>query len=110
MKELHGTIQKKLLDTKWIEDQDDEFIKALRNTEAALGELSSYLYIMLSYFEQYVEAVKTSPLFAPDDAPIDNDDVLSSPTQTAASPLFNRAERRSKTRKTPFGAQGIDNA
>lgn len=109
MKELHETIQKKLQDTKWIEDQDDEFIKALRNTEAALGELSSYLYIMLNYFEQYVEAVKTSPLFAPDDAPIGNDDVLS-PTQTPASPLLNRAERRSKVRKTPFEAQGIDNA
>jgi hypothetical protein len=109
MKELHETIQKKLQDTKWIEDQDDDFIKALRNTDAALAELSSYLYIMLNYFEQYVEAVQTSPLFAPTDAPLENDDV-SSPTQTPASPLLNRAERRSKVRKTPFQAQGIDNA
>jgi hypothetical protein len=109
MKELHETIQKKLQDTKWIEDQDDDFIKALSNTDAALSELSSYLYIMLNYFDQYVEAVKTSPLFAPTDAPLENDDV-SSPTQTPSSPLLNRAERRSKVRKTPFEAQGIDNA
>lgn len=109
MKELHETIQKKLQDTKWIEDQDDDFIKALSNTDAALAELSSYLYIMLSYFDQYVEAVKTSPLFAPDDAPVGNDDV-SNPTQTPASPLLNRAERRSKARVTPFQAQGVDNA
>jgi hypothetical protein len=109
MKELHETIQKKLQDTKWIEDQDDDFIKALRNTDTALAELSSYLYIMLSYFDQYVEAVKTSPLFAPDDAPIESDDV-SGPTQTPDSPLLNRAERRSKARVTPFQAQGIDNA
>lgn len=109
MKEMHETIQKKLQDTKWIEDQDDEFIKALRDTEVALAELSSYLYIMLSYFEQYVEAVQTSPLFAPADAPVKNDDV-SSPTQTPSSPLLNRAERRSKKRVTPFQAQGIDNA
>lgn len=109
MKEMHETIQKKLQDTKWIEDQDDEFIKALRDTEVALSELSSYLYIMLSYFEQYVEAVQTSPLFAPVDAPLKNDDV-SSPTQTPASPLLNRADRRASKKKTPFEAQGIDNA
>ncbi len=109
MKELHETIQKKLQDTKWTETQEDEFIKALKELEAALGELSAYLYIMLSYFEQYVEAVQTSPLFAPTEEPVKNDDV-SSPTQTPASPLLNRAERRAKKRVTPFQAQGIDNA
>ena len=109
MKEMHETIQKKLQDTKWIEEQDDEFIKALRDTEIALSELSAYLYILLNYFDQYVEAVQTSPLFAPANAPVKNGDV-SSPTQTPASPLLNRAERRSKVRKTPFQAQGIDNA
>jgi lysyl-tRNA synthetase class II len=109
MKEMHETIQKKLQDTKWTEEQEEEFIKALRDTEIALSELSSYLYIMLNYFEQYVEAVQTSPLFAPTDAPVENDDV-SSPTQTPSSPLLNRAERRSKKRVTPFQAQGIDNA
>jgi len=109
MKEIHETIQKRLQDTKWIEEQDDEFIKALRDTDAALAELSAYLYIMLNYFEQYVEAVQTSPLFAPADAPVQNDDV-SDPTQTPASPLLNRAERRSKKRVTPFESQGIDNA
>jgi hypothetical protein len=109
MKEIHETIQKRLQDTKWIEEQDDEFIKALQDIETAIGELSAYLYIMLSYFEQYVDAVQTSPLFAPTDAPVKNDDV-SDPTQTPDSPLLNRAERRSKKRVTPFEAQGIDNA
>lgn len=109
MKEVHEKIKQKLQDTKWTELQDDEFIKTLNQVETALSELSAYLYIMLSYFEQYVEAVQSSPLFAPADAPVKNDDV-SSPTQTPASPLLNRAERRSKKRVTPFQAQGIDNA
>ena len=66
--------------------QDPKFIKALTNIDVALGDLSNHLYMMVSYFEQYVEAVHSSPLFAPLLEEDKNDNEYSDPTQTFSAP------------------------
>lgn len=91
-------LQKKLADTTWTETQDPEFIKALGRIENTLQQMGAQIYIFISYFEQYVAAMQSSPIFASGDVPSD-DSQSSSPTQTPAEPA-NRAERRA--RKTPL--------
>jgi hypothetical protein len=41
---------------------------------------------MVSYFEQYVEAIHSSPLFLPAVAENENDNEYSNPTQTFPAP------------------------
>lgn len=97
MQETHQTIQKYLSNKSWTDTQDEELIKSLSKVEAVLSDVTTYLYIMVNYFEQYVHAVQSSPLFV---APTIEDDGDVSPTQTSSSP--NRAERRATKRQTPL--------
>lgn len=100
MQETHQTIQKYLANKEWSEAQDSEFINALTKVEAVLSDITGYLYIMVNYFEQYVHAIQTSPLYMK--PTIENDDDVS-PTQTSSSPEpANRAERRATKKQTPL--------
>lgn len=103
MQETHQTIQKYLSNKTWTDAQDEELIKSLTKVEAVLSDVTTYLYIMVNYFEQYVHAVQTSPLFVGPEGQTDNDDVSSAnPTQTSPAPA-NREERRAATkRQTPL--------
>jgi hypothetical protein len=103
-------LETKLADKTWTDTQDEEFIKSLEQVRTVIEQLSAQIYLFVSYFEQYYNAVANSPLFNESAATSDPDDGEVSPTQTPDSPLLNRAERRSKARVTPFQAQGIDNA
>lgn len=99
MQETHQTIQKYLANKEWSEAQDSEFINSLTKVEAVLSDITGYLYIMVDYFEQYVHAVQTSPLYMKPEEKSDNDDVSTgNPTQTPA----NRAERRATKKQTPL--------
>jgi hypothetical protein len=107
-------LETKLADKNWIETQDDEFIKSLEQLKTVIEQLSAQVYIFVDYFEQYYNAVANSPLFndgAATDTP-DNGEVspTQTPAQTHVGAAANRAERRAVKRKTPFQAQGIDNA
>ncbi len=66
--------------------QDPKFIKALTSVESVFNELSTHLYVMVSYFEQYVEAIQASPLYAPSVEESKNDNEYSDPTQTFSEP------------------------
>ena len=66
--------------------QDPKFIKALTAVEGVFNELSTHLYVMVSYFEQYVEAIHSSPLFLPAVAENENDNEYTNPTQTISEP------------------------
>lgn len=90
-------LQKKLQDTTWTDAQDPEFIKALTRIENTLQQMGAQIYIFISYFEQYVAAMQSSPIFAPGDSASDGSQ-SSNPTQTPAP--ANRAEKRA--RKTPL--------
>jgi hypothetical protein len=72
-------------DENWKSQQNLEFINALEKVSTTMNELSAYIYILVNYFEQYVTAVRTSPLFGDTLDHTENDDVSSAPTQTAAS-------------------------
>ena len=91
-------LQKKLADKTWTDTQDPDFIKALGRIENTFQQMGAQIYIFISYFEQYVAAMQSSPIFASDDIPSDGSQ-SSNPTQTSADPA-NRAERRA--RKTPL--------
>ena len=78
-------IAEQMKDENWKSQQNPEFINAIQRVEATMNELTSYLYILVNYFDQYVEAVKTSPLFGPAPDYTESDDVSSAPTQTDAS-------------------------
>ena len=91
-------IQQKLTDQSWIEQQDPDFIEALKSADTIFEAMGTQIYIFVSYFEQYVQAVSNSPLFANNDSQ-SNDSQSNPPTQTSAEPA-NRAERRAK--KTPL--------
>lgn len=101
MQETHQTIQKYLTNKTWTDAQDEEIINALTYAKDAMDQVVSYLYILVNYFEQYVYAVQTSPVFMnPEDVPV-NDDVSTSPTQTPAP--ANREQRRAAAkRQTPL--------
>lgn len=101
MQETHQTIQKYLANKSWTDTQDEELIKSLTQVETVLGDVTTYLYIMVNYFEQYVHAVQTSPLFVTPSDSSENDDVSNGPTQTSPAPA-NRAERRATKRQTPL--------
>lgn len=88
-------IQEKLNDTEWVAKQDPEIINLLKEAEDTVSKLSATVYIFVTYFEQYVDAITTMPMFVPP-APSSNDTV--GPTQTSAP--ANRAERRA--RKSPL--------
>jgi hypothetical protein len=70
----------------WVKKQDPKFIKALKNIDDSLAQLSTHLYVMVSYFEQYVEAIQASPLYAPAADESKNDNEYSNPTQTFSEP------------------------
>lgn len=72
-------------DENWKSQQNPEFINAVTKVETTMTELSMSLYILVDYFEQYVEAIRTSPLFGSEPEHTESDDVSSAPTQTAAS-------------------------
>lgn len=91
-------IQKKLTDQSWIEQQDPDFIEALKSADTIFEAMGTQIYIFVDYFEQYVNAVSSSPLFSANGSP-SNDSQSNAPTQTPAEPA-NRAERRAK--KTPL--------
>ena len=78
-------IAEQMKDENWKSQQNPEFINAIQRVEATMNELTSYLYILVNYFDQYVDAVKTSPLFGPAPDYTESDDVSSAPTQTDAS-------------------------
>lgn len=99
MQETHQTIRKYLANKEWSEAQDKELIESLSTIETVLSDVTGYLYIMVNYFEQYVHAVQTSPLFVTPEQAVSNDDVSSvAPTQTPS----NRAERRATKKQTPL--------
>jgi len=102
-------LETKLADKTWTDTQDDEFIKSLEQLRTVIEQLSSQIYLFVSYFEQYYNAVANSPLFNEEAATSDPDNGEVSPTQTSAA-APNRAQRRAVKRTTPFQAQGIDNA
>lgn len=79
----------------WTEQQDPEFIESLSNVGVLLTDTVSSLLALVDYFDQYVTAVHSLPVFKL--AVGTNDDNVS-PTQTVSAP--NRAERRA--RKTPM--------
>ena len=93
------TISKKLTEQTWIDSQDADFIEALRNTQDIIGELSTTIYVMSDYMEQYTKAVRDLPLFAGLEDTLD-DSQLAHPTQTDAArdprTAGNRATRRAK--------------
>lgn len=99
-------IQKKLTDQSWIEQQDPDFIEALKSADTIFEAMGTQIYIFVSYFEQYVQAVSSSPLFSANGSP-SNDSQSNAPTQTISDPALgssetfdgNRAERRSKQSK-----------
>lgn len=97
-------LQKKLADKTWTDTQDPDFIKALGRIENTLQQMGAQIYIFISYFEQYVAAMQSSPIFASGDVPSDGSQ-SSNPTQTSADhsteQFPNRAERR-KTSRTPL--------
>ena len=70
----------------WVKKQDPKFIKALGSVEGVFNELSTHLYVMVSYFEQYVEAIQSSPLYAPAPEESKNDNEYTNPTQTFSEP------------------------
>lgn len=78
-------IVEQMKDENWKSQQNPEFINAIQRVEATMNELTAYLYILVNYFDQYVEAVKTSPIFGPAPEYTESDDVSSAPTQTDAS-------------------------
>ena len=78
-------IAEQMKDENWKSQQNPEFINAIQRVEATMNELTSYLYILVNYFDQYVDAVKTSPLFGPAPDYTESDDVSNAPTQTDAS-------------------------
>jgi hypothetical protein len=70
----------------WTKKQDPKFIKALTAVEGVFNELSTHLYVMVSYFEQYVEAIQASPLYASAPEESKNDNEYINPTQTFPAP------------------------
>ena len=90
-------LQKKLADKTWTDTQDPDFIKALGRIENTLQQMGAQIYIFISYFDQYVAAMQSSPILASGDVPSDGSQ-SSNPTQTPAP--ANRAEKRA--RKTPL--------
>ena len=88
-------------DQTWTEAQDADLLEALRGTEEIVTQLSTQIYLMTDYLEQYYVAVRALPLFTAGDTPSD-DSQLSSPTQTDAArdPRVggNRATRRAKNK------------
>ena len=96
------TISKKLTEQSWIDTQDKDFIEALRNTQDIITQLSTTIYVMSDYMEQYTKAVRDLPLFALSEDALD-DSQLARPTQTDADDAprdprtaGNRATRRAK--------------
>ena len=85
-------MQKKLADKTWTDSQDADFIAALNRIENTFQQMGAQIYIFVSYFEQYVAAIQSSPIFSSGDIPSD-DSQSSNPTQTSAEPA-NRAEKR----------------
>lgn len=86
-------ILEQMKDENWKSQQTPEFINAIDKVATTMNELTAYLYILVNYFEQYVHAVKTSPIFGPAPEDAKSDDVSTDPTQTA-----NRATRRARTK------------
>ena len=76
----------------WVKKQDPKFIKALTSIDNTLVQLSTHLYVMVSYFEQYVEAVHGSSLFASAPVQDKNDNEYPNPTQTFSAPAEVAAE------------------
>ncbi len=85
LKENLASIHNHLENKTWTKKQDPKFIKALTGVEGVFNELSTHLYVMVSYFEQYVDAIHSSPLFAPVVEQDKNDNEYS-PTQTFSAP------------------------
>lgn len=86
-------ILEQMKDENWKSQQTPEFINALDKVATTMSELSLSLYILVDYFEQYVQAVYASPVFGQTPEHTENDDVSSAPTQTA-----NRATRRARAK------------
>lgn len=86
-------ILEQMKDENWKSQQTPEFINAIEKVATTMNELTAYLYILVNYFEQYVHAVKTSPIFGPPPSETESDDVSNAPTQTA-----NRATRRARAK------------
>lgn len=78
-------ILEQMKDENWKSQQTPEFINAIEKVATTMNELTAYLYILVNYFEQYVHAVKTSPIFGPAPEHTESDDVSSVPKQTSAS-------------------------
>jgi len=86
LKENLASIHNHLENKTWTKKQDPKFIKALTGIEGVFNELSTHLYVMVSYFEQYVDAIHSSPLFEPVVKQDKNDNEYSDPTQTFSAP------------------------
>ena len=93
-------MEKQLANQEWIDAQDPEFIKALDGVKNVIQNMSRNMFLLLDYFQQYTEAIYSSPIFTDaGGAPAEPEDGKVNPTQTSApagaepAPA-NRAERR----------------
>lgn len=93
MEILFTTLETKLSDKTWTDTQDPEFINTLSGIRNIVQNMSTNIFIMLDYFQQYTEAIYSSPLFAGVGEQQSSDDGKVNPTQTSAAPA-NRAEKR----------------
>ena len=96
---MFETISTKLTDKTWTDTQDPDLLEALRGTQEIITQLSTQIYVMTDYLEQYYVAIRALPLFTAEDVP-SNDSQSASPTQTRVardpSVIGNRATRRAK--------------
>ena len=94
MEILFTTLETKLADKSWTDTQDPEFINVLSGVKNIVQNMSTNIFIMLDYFQQYTEAIYTSPIFAGVEGAQSSDDGKVNPTQTSAAAPANRAEKR----------------
>ena len=86
-------LEAKLSDKSWTDTQDPEFIKALEGVKNVIQNISTNIFIMLDLFQQYTEAIYSSPIFADVAGAIGAENGKVNPTQTSPAPA-NRAQKR----------------
>jgi hypothetical protein len=97
---LFENLEKKLSDQEWVKTQDEEFVKLLTQVSNVVQNLSAQVYIFISLYQQYVQAMEQSPIFSPGAAPSDEGEHGNvSPTQTSAAAPANREQRRAKEKQ-----------
>ena len=97
MEILFTNLETKLSDKTWTDAQDIEFINVLSGVKNVIQNMSTQMFVMLDLFQQYVDGVYSSPVFAGAIAVQETENGQVRPTQTSApagpTPA-NRAEKR----------------